>query len=286
MIAPGRALRPHEQREVEDPKSVIFKKGYYYRANCPFCFGNEQLTPPEVYRWGKSYPRDPVWLVRVVPNKYPITDIHEVIIHSPDHRKDIGQLTEEHVEILFKVFRERFKTLSQSGQVLIFNNKGRATGESLIHPHSQVVVVPSQIKLDVLLLEPVKNIVLETENVVAYCPEFSQWPFEVWVAQRKCFETGHEPGCLFGSLSDPILAETAHACGEILRRLLNLFPDLSYNFYISPMGCWYLRIIPRLTLRAGFELGTGLHVNIVEPEEAAEKLKKAGKKKPGFKRKK
>lgn len=277
VIAPGRALRPDELRETEDRKKVVLRHGFYYRDDCPLCLGNEHLTPPEVYRWGKSYPQDPVWLVRVVPNKYPITDLHEVIIHSPDHRKDLYDLSEEHIVILFKVFRERFRTLSKIGQVLIFNNKGKATGESLIHPHSQVVVIPKQIKLDVLLLEPVRNVVFKSNNLVAYCPEFSQWPYEIWIAQKQCFQTGHEPGCLFGTVSDDVVSEMAKMCRKIVRALLVLFPELSYNFYISPVGCWYLRIIPRLTLRAGFELGTGLYVNVVEPEEAVKKLIKAAR---------
>lgn len=273
VVAPSRAFRPHQLREVEDPKKVIHKQGFFFREDCPFCFGNEEMTPPEVYRWGKAYPQDPNWLVRVVPNKYPITEIHEVIIHSPDHCKDIADLPQSHVEILFKIFRERFRALSKFGQVLIFNNKGPASGESLIHPHSQVVVVPRQIKLDVLLLEPVQNKVLEDEIFVSYCPDFSQWPYEVWLAKKKCFETGHKAGCLFGELSDKEIYHLVIILQEMLRRLLKLYPHLSYNFYLSPAGCWYLRIIPRLTERAGFELGTGLHINVVEPKKAAKKLR-------------
>ena len=273
VVAPMRAFRPEDLREAEDPKRVVFKNGYFYRTNCPFCFGNEHLTPPEVYRWGKAYPEDPNWLVRVVPNKYPITQIHEVIIHSPDHKKDIADLPKGHVEILFKVFRERFRSLGKNGHVLIFNNKGPESGESLVHPHSQVVVIPKQINLDVLPLEPVKNIVFETKELVSYCPEFSQWPYEVWISRRECHRIGHRLGCLFGDLSDLEIKELVETVQKVLRRLFSLFPRLSYNFYISPVGCFYLRLIPRLTKRAGFELGTGLHVNIVEPKEAARKLR-------------
>ena len=268
VVVPDRLLRPRDRKKKKDEK-ITAKNGYAYEKNCPFCLGNEKMTPPEVFRWEKSKN----WKVRVVPNKYPITDIHEVIIHSPDHQKDIAELPKEHVEILFKVFRERFRILSKEGQVLIFNNKGWAAGPSLAHPHSQVVVIPKQVKLDVLTLEPVKNVVFETKGLVSYCPDFSQWPYEVWIAKKSCFLPNHQPGCLFGSLNEIKIKELAEIVQKILRQLTNLFPDLSYNFYISPVGCWYLRIIPRLTLRAGFELGTGLHVNIVEPAEAAKKLK-------------
>lgn len=270
VITPGRAFRPFSQKKEKE--KLVFKNGYFFSPDCPFCLGNEKMTPPEVFRWKDKHSPDK-WLVRVVPNKYPITDIHEVIIHSPDHKKDIVDLPKEQVEILFRVFRERARSLSQFGQVLIFNNTGLPAGPSLSHPHSQAVVIPKQIKLDVLSLEPMENVVFKTKSLVSYCPEFSQWPYEVWIAKKDCFRPGHEPGCLFLTISGSDIRELAGLVQKILRRLFNLFSKLSYNFYISPIGCWYLRIIPRLTERAGFELGTGLHVNVIEPNEAAQRLR-------------
>lgn len=270
MVAPRRAFRPFDSKKEKE--KVIFRQGYFFAADCPFCPGNEKMTPPEVFRWKNNHSASE-WLVRVVPNKYPITDIHEVIIHSPDHKKDIVNLAKEQVEILLRVFRERSRSLSKNGQVLIFNNQGMAAGPSLSHPHSQIVVIPKQIKLDVLSLEPMENVVFKTKSLVAYCPEFSQWPYEVWIAKKECFRPGHEPGCLFQTISGSDIRELAGLIQKILGRLFKLFPQLAYNFYISPVGCWYLRIIPRLTERAGFELGTGLHVNVVEPKEAAEALR-------------
>ena len=49
--------------------------------------------------------------------------------------------------------------------------------------------------------------------------------------------------------------------------------DFSYNFFIHPKETWYIRIIPRFVYRAGFELGTGLAVNVVDPVDAARELK-------------
>jgi UDPglucose--hexose-1-phosphate uridylyltransferase len=274
VIAPGRIARPSQVREVEKPGQVIKKGEYFWRADCPFCFGNEEMTPPEVYRWGKTHPADPNWLVRVVPNKYPITDTHEVIIHSPDHKLDFAELPLSQVEIILKVYRERYRSLTNGGQVLIFNNKGIESGESLVHPHSQVAVLPRQIRLDVLPLEPVRNIVSENTYFITYCPDFSQWPYETWIAAKRCCQAGHKPGCTFGEVTNEELSDLAKILQEVLQKLLKLFPDLSYNFYIAPGGCWYLRIIPRLTERAGLELGTGLHVNTIDPAKAAEELKK------------
>lgn len=247
VIAPGRQNRPSQV-----PSAV-----------CPFCLGNENLTPPEISRVknGQS------WLVRVVPNKYPVTDLHEVIIHSPDHRLDLLEMPLTHVEAILKVYQERYQALSALGQVLIFNNKGVKSGESLLHPHSQVAVFPRQIKLDVLALEPVRNVVFETDFFVSFCPDFSQWPYEVWLALKR-------PAGDFGQTTDSEIKDLAGLLQKILRKLLKLFPDLSYNFYFKSGENWYLRIIPRIGERAGLELGTGLSVNWIDPEKAAEDLKK------------
>lgn len=274
VIAPGRATRPSQVREVEKPGQIIKKGEYFWRQDCPFCFGNETMTPPEVYRWGKTYPADPDWLVRVVPNKFPITDTHEVIIHSPDHKLDLPDFPISQVETVLKVYRERYRSLAPLGQVLIFNNKGIASGESLVHPHSQVAVFAHQIKLDVLPLEPVRNVIFENDFFITYCPDFSQWPYEVWVALKKCYQVERKLGCQFGDISDEEIGNLAKILQDILNRLLRLFPNLSYNFYIAPGDLWYLRIIPRLMERAGLELGTGLHVNTIDPSRAAEELKK------------
>lgn len=255
VIAPGRVDRPSQ---VKGEPSV-----------CPFCLGNESLTPPEVSRVKKNGTAD--WLVRVVPNKYPVTDIHEVIIHSPDHKLDLAEFPISQVEAILKVYRARYQALSSLGQVLIFNNKGVKSGESLLHPHSQVAVFPRQIKLDVLSLEPVKNVVFETESFVTYCPDFSQWPYEVWLALKQCVEG---EALNFGQATDKEIEELAPTLQKILQKLITIFPDLSYNFYISSGAFWYLRIIPRIGERAGLELGTGLSVNWVDPEKASEDLKK------------
>ncbi|MCL4382278.1 MAG: hypothetical protein M1575_00885 [Patescibacteria group bacterium] len=273
VIAPSRASRPSQIREEEKASQVVKKGDYFWRGDCPFCYGNEGMTPPEIYRWGKSTPNDNQWLVRVVPNKYPITDTHEVIIHSPDHKFDLNDLPLEQVKIILKVYRERYRRLTQTGQVLIFNNKGLRSGESLLHPHSQVVVFPRQIRLDVLPLEPVRNIILDNSHFVTYCPDFSQWPYEVWIAQKECIQSERKNGYTFGDLSDACLDDLAKILQDVLKKLLFLFPDLSYNFYIAPAENWYLRIIPRLAERAGLELGTGLHVNTIDPSQAAEDLK-------------
>lgn len=274
IIAPGRVKRPTDTTALAGGPDETAQK----ESACVFCFGNEKLTPPEVYRIGGGQTDTPGWEVRVVPNKFPITDIHEVIIHSPDHERDIESLSAEHVGKIMTSYRDRYRAHESDGQVLIFCNHGMHAGASLDHPHSQLVVIPGQINLDTLSREPVNNVVEENTYFVTYCPEFSQWPFETWIVPK-----GGEKS--FSTLDQTQIDDLAMLLQKALQKLLAVYQDpvyqsvhgsnpFGYNFYIFHGPMWYIRIIPRFVHRAGFELGTGLNVNIVDPAEAAEQLKK------------
>lgn len=263
VIAPGRTARLVE----------IGKTG---KDICPFCEGNESVTPPELFRLGIGEPNAPGWKVRVVPNKFPITDFHEVIIHSPDDEKDVDRLELSQVQLVIEAYRQRFLENQKNGQVLIFCNHGESAGASLRHPHSQLVVVSNQISLDTLIREPFKNIISENTFFVTYCPDFSQWPYEVWIAPKTT-------GSMFGEIKDNEISDLAAILQSVLMRLRDKYfegstpkvakeEDFTYNYYIYHGQDWYLRIIPRFVHRAGFELGTGLQVNIKDPTEAAKEL--------------
>ena len=155
---------------------------------------------------------------------------------------------------------------------MIFCNHGEHSGASLTHPHSQIVVIPSQINLDTLTREPLNNLISETRFFYVYAPDFSQWPYEVWVVPKR-------EGKFFGEINEQEIDNLALIFHDILRKLKKVAfknkltnDGFAYNFYIYPKENWYLRIIPRLVHRAGFELGTGLSVNIIDPKEAAEEL--------------
>jgi len=255
IISPQRNARPEEA-------------AYQKTSGCPFCEGHELLTPPEVYRIGPGVADSPGWSVRVVPNKYPITDTHEVIIHSPDDTKDIEDLPVDQVVRILTAYRDRYRAHEDDGQVLIFSNHGFAAGASLKHPHAQLVVIPKQINLDAVEREPVANIVKENTYFVTYCPDFSQWPFEVWIAPKV------EGGGKFGSVPDNELADLAIVLQDALKRIRAVHRvEFVYNFYIYHAANWFIRVIPRFVHRAGFELGTGLNVNIADPIEAAKILR-------------
>jgi UDPglucose--hexose-1-phosphate uridylyltransferase len=139
------------------------KKG----GTCPFCTGNEKMTPPEVeaLRDKKTKPDTPGWTVRVVPNKFPALRIegdldkrgigiydmcngvgdHEVIIENPGHEKDLADLTQKEIsEVIFR-YRSRSLDLEKDPRfkyILIFKNHGEPAGASLEHTHSQLVALP------------------------------------------------------------------------------------------------------------------------------------------------
>jgi len=158
IVAEERADRPQQFDITDKP----------YRSVCPFCEGNEFLTPGEtaVFRSVDSAPNSPGWRVRVVPNKYPAVvpgevasdhtflhsggktegfGVHEVIIDTPRHVLSVSELTPAEVADMFAMYRQRlqaFRADSRWACVQIFKNVGAAAGASLPHSHSQLVAMP------------------------------------------------------------------------------------------------------------------------------------------------
>lgn len=264
IISPIRLERPKDTHQSKNQSTHII---------CPFCPGNESLTPPEVFRIGDQ----DRWTVRVVPNKYPITDIHEVVILHPSHTDDICALPSDHVRLIMETFYQRYVAHQKNGQVLIFGNHGAHAGASLSHPHAQIVVIPRNIQLDALKREPLANIIEERQYAIAYCPAFSQWPYEVWITPKRSSisfeETTEEERNDLGLLLQHALKTLKKAYESEALLSHNENEPFSYNYYISHETNFFLRIVPRFIHRAGFELSTGLSVNSIHPEEAANTLR-------------
>jgi UDPglucose--hexose-1-phosphate uridylyltransferase len=270
IIAPRRAKRPDVSSGVEPV--------------CPFCPGKEK-DEKELFRIGGEE-GDSNWKVRVVPNKFPFAPIHEVVIHSPDHHKNFGELPLYQVELIFKTYKNRFIAHQNDGQVYIFHNRGEAGGESLPHPHTQIAVLPKEVNMDIakfdsrigMKSEPAldasmqkKNvedlIMVETPHFNLCCPPTSQWPDEVWIIPKK-------RGKAFSHVTDGEIADLAFTVSRLIQiydiRHGNEFP---FNFYIYPGDDWYFRLIPRIKKLGGFEIGTGIFVNTQDPKETTAFLK-------------
>lgn len=230
------------------------------QLTCPFCVGQEELNT-EVYRIsGKIGISD--WKVRVIKNKFPFAPIHEIVIHSPDHHKSFDELPLDQSNLILQAYRQRYQEYKDKGSVYIFNNTGEEAGESLPHPHSQIVVIPDHIKLNFPHHEITdKDKVKETREFSIFCPYQSQWPDEIWIYPKERNKT-------FGQSSDDQLKDL----GRTLYRLLQIFDlrhghEFPFNFYIYPYDDWYLRIVPRYKVIGGFEVGTGVFVNTQDPNE-------------------
>ena len=159
IISTDRAKRP----------SDFVRESVQIKGNglCPFCYGNEGKTPPEILVYGRNGggANSPGWTVRVVPNKFPALGIegdldrqgdglldrmngvgaHEVIIETPDHRSTLALLPEKAIEDVLWAWRDRILDLKNDKRfryVLIFKNHGEAAGASLEHTHSQLIALP------------------------------------------------------------------------------------------------------------------------------------------------
>ncbi len=194
IISTDRAKRPTDFAR-EQPK---MKGGF-----CPFCYGNETKTPPEILAYrpnpnGGSPPAkdSPGWTVRVVPNKFPALGIegnlnrqaegmfdkmngigaHEVIVETPEHAKTLPGLPDKRVEDVLWAFRDRILDLKQDKRfkyILIFKNHGEAAGASLEHPHSQLIALPILPKQVVEELEGAKQYFIYKERCV-FCDVIRQ----------------------------------------------------------------------------------------------------------------
>jgi UDPglucose--hexose-1-phosphate uridylyltransferase len=266
---------------------------------CPFCEGNEALTPPELdaLREAGSDPNGPGWRVRVVPNKYPALaepqGRHEVIVHSPHHGEDLETLTPEQVADVMRMYQRRLVASEAAGDAAatIIVNRGREAGASLAHPHSQLFgtpIVPPLLQAelerfaaherdqgDCLLCTIARKAgerVVFDDELIAWTPDASRFAYELWLAPRE-----HQQS--FGRAAAPVVAG---ALQRALRALNAVTGDGALNSWLhtAPFGGdgpfhWHIEIAPKTAVFAGFELGSDIAVNVVDPAEAATLLRAA-----------
>ena len=149
------------------PTDFVSAKPIGEPASCPFCEGNEYMTPPEIYavRSKDSLANTKGWSIRVVPNKFPALRVegmveregmgmfdkmsgigaHEIIIESPDHSTDMHNRRPERIMELLDTYQKRMLDLNRDFRlvyIIIFKNMGERAGASLTHSHSQIIATP------------------------------------------------------------------------------------------------------------------------------------------------
>lgn len=228
----------------------------------------------------------------------PASGIHEVVVIDPNHRTTFADLTDVQSALVMQALAER---ISQHAQVpgLRYSqpiiNAGREAGASLEHPHGQLLGMPfvpreitdeqagfARFAGNCLLCATIEaeesagyRTVFADDDVLVHCPFWSGTPFEMLITPRV-----HD-----GRLHDAS-AESLAGVGRGLQRALSALRwnlgDVPYNvaFHASPYRAsgdfhWHAHVLPKVTTRAGFELGTGVLINVVPPERAAIDLRSA-----------
>lgn len=229
------------------------------------------------------------------------TGHHEVVIETPLHNRDLPLLSPEHIKHVMEAYHLRYTALEKSPSaelVVIFRNHGLKAGTSIIHPHSQIVassVVPFPVRnrlyeaqryydmygrcvfCDIINFEQQEQvrIIAENEHFLAITPYASSVPYEIMLLPKH-----HRPS--FGTVEQDELRDLGLALQDLLARLWRLLDDPDYNYVIDtapehmaevPFYHWQLVIYPRLTTPAGFEIGSGIGINVVIPEQAAIQLR-------------
>jgi len=288
-----------------------------FLKTCPFCPGNETVTPKETFKICD----EKGWKIRVVPNKFAMLSnegerarshtglhknvngvgTHEVIIETPIHNLTTATMPLEQLKEVIQVYKDRFLEIYRDQRVehvVLFKNSGAASGTTIEHPHSQVVgipVMPLHIRSRIenamrffddtgecLMCRMIKDelnegtrIVMDTKHFTAFVPYAALSPFHTWIFPKK--HSG-----FFADMQSDEIWDIASNLKSIMARLYHGLNNPDFNCVVmsgnpsdvnSGFIHWYLSIVPRVATASGFELGSGMYINSLIPEKAAEYLR-------------
>lgn len=234
----------------------------------------------------------------------PGVGVHEVIVESPRHVPSTADLGEDNIREVLWTYRDRLTAWKRDPRLrygMVFKNVGAAAGASLEHVHSQLVATPmvpthvgDELAAALALYQrrgecpycellshessTVARVVLETPHFVAFCPFASRFAYETWILPKR-------HASRYESISRQAAGELAGVLKQVVGRLETALDRPAYNYILqtAPFGDgelphyhWRLEVFPRLARTAGFEWGTGFHINAVPPERAAAQLRDLG----------
>ena len=255
---------PHERESQARGGSLDSLRSLGMTQVCPFCPGNESLTPPSIAELGSP------WIARAFANKYPATDGHEVIVESPDHDATFDRIADP--AAIVKLSLERYHAHREAAHVAWFKNHGAQGGASIAHLHSQLLptpFVPARIAAEAAafgsttpcpLCEAPRDelVIRETNRFRWMAPSAASFAHQTWIVPKH---HAHEP-----AIDDA--AEVGSLLQDASRAMLGVAS--SYNWALiafrgAPVAHWYIDLFPRLAAIAGFELGTGTYIEIIDP---------------------
>ncbi len=228
--------------------------------------------------------------------------VHDVIIETPDHSQVMALMPDSYVTEILRIYKTRYDELSLDPRIALitfFKNHGIDAGTSLEHPHSQMIATPVtslQVRQrfqhalqyfddfgECMFCQALEEELQEQTRIVAVSEHFvalelyaSPSPFYTHIYPRRHIAS-------FGDVSSAEISDLARMLRSTLAKLYHGLADPDFNFTIRSAPAdsvgvkyfhWYLSVIPRLTRVAGFELGSGMFINTVLPEAAAEFLRK------------
>lgn len=291
IIAPRRSKRPHE---LERPERIKPPKV----STCVFC-PKKIDKQKAVFTLGEKDD----WKIKIIKNKFPAVTLNnpkaygmqEVVIETPNHQKEIEDLPITHIADLFASYAVRTQEISQNKKIeyiLIFKNNGGKAGASILHAHSQIFATSflpphlldksqrvQQYKLqkgtcvycDVIKKEQKgPRLVWQDENVIAFTPYASIYNYEIWIMPKRHLDNVTE-------LNSRERLSFATVLKKILKKINKL--GLPYNYYFHQVindtdQHLYLKVTPRGSVWAGVEVGSGLVINPISPEQAAKFYRK------------
>jgi UDPglucose--hexose-1-phosphate uridylyltransferase len=291
IISPRRGKRPHDAGRIE--RHVQVKK-----ADCVFCPENIDRTSRVILTDKNTREAKEPWAIKVIANKYPAVSPHnkkaygrqEVVIETPDHLLETDDLSQERIAEILEVYSRRTKIISQDKKInyiLIFKNDGGAAGASLQHAHSQIFAtefLPPHLrdksqrvqayKLKhgaCVYCDVVKNeakgprLIFQNKDIICFCPWAPMHNYEVWIMPKRHLDN-------ITQLTKAEKMSMAGAMKKILKKICEL--GLPYNYYFHQVikdedQHLYMKVTPRGSVWAGVEIGSGLIINPVAPEEAA-----------------
>jgi UDPglucose--hexose-1-phosphate uridylyltransferase len=305
IISEKRSMRPHDfvKEKINLPTE---KKD----ENCPFCKGNEHMTPPTIVQTPKKN-----WEFRVFSNKFPLLTegvkfthkksklmkrmsgygFHEVLVETPYHNEQWQHFKKKKFVEIFDMYKARYNNLINKPNiqhVMLFKNYGRAGGASLVHSHSQILAtpfLPTKIMKDISKIadytktyfscpfcDIVKKeidgdrMVFENSKFITLSPFCARYPFELWILSKDHIS----------DINDMDMVKFGDIVHKTIKAMFRSIGNFPFNMFVHHLPNrleaefhLHVGIQPRLKTEASVELGFGTKVNTIKPEKVAKILR-------------
>jgi UDPglucose--hexose-1-phosphate uridylyltransferase len=309
LIAPERAKRPHKEKAAKravPSKAECLFEDLQKSGNWPPIKAYEEKGKWRIVLLPNKFPAFRHALCPVPHDaglEMSVDGIgyHELLV-TRDHAADFAALPPEDALQVFQFFKERYATIDADEcmeYLSIFANWGPASGASIAHPHYQLMAMPVLppfvarslagsavyykrtrhcIHCDMIRSEErhKKRVIGENKDAIAFAPFAPSKPYEMKIFPKKHFAS-------FGKTPDTVLRSAVELLQGVLHSVKKKLGDPDYNFFIhtAPLGerkehahyHWHIEVTPHTSLEGGFELATGIQVNVVDPDAAAKLLR-------------